>query len=392
MLSMWISLAAWGQSDFVIGTHFHDVGKQRFDVVREVRSLRLWDARVGWNQLEPEPGRWQFAVLDKAVEEARARGVDLLLPLGLSPNWASANPMAESAYGPGESSPPARLADWENYVRTVVRRYRGRVQAYEIWNEPNRPRFFGGTKQDLFKLTCSASRIIREEDPGAKIVSPSPTDQDKGIEWLADFLDLPVAGCIDIVGFHLYTLAHEPPEKILPLISSLHTILQRKKLDGLPIWNTEFGWYIKNARVPNPIRYTQLDPLLARNYLLRSFILQAAEGIQRSYHYAWNNRQMGVVEPDTGEHKAVAEAYQAAGRWLAQRHISACVKAGDLYRCSVTGKDGGGFIYWSIGKRLYVDLPAGFRGAFLEQITGEQTAMAEGFYVDGAPVLLLKRS
>src|ERR671935_1766283 len=51
-------------------------------------TWRLWDALVAWPDLEPEAGRWSFETLDRDVALAESRGVEVLLPLGLSPRWA----------------------------------------------------------------------------------------------------------------------------------------------------------------------------------------------------------------------------------------------------------------------------------------------------------------
>ena len=55
-------------------------------------AWRLWDAYVGWPQLEPKQGTWNFSTLDKYVALAEAHNVEILLPLGLTPEWASARP------------------------------------------------------------------------------------------------------------------------------------------------------------------------------------------------------------------------------------------------------------------------------------------------------------
>ena len=51
-------------------------------------SWRLWDAYVAWPNLEPERGKWNFQTLDRYVDLAEKAGIDLVLPLGLSPAWA----------------------------------------------------------------------------------------------------------------------------------------------------------------------------------------------------------------------------------------------------------------------------------------------------------------
>ncbi len=56
-------------------------------------SWRLWDAYVAWPSLEPERGKWNFQTMDKYVALAERAGIDLVLPLGFSPTWASTRPM-----------------------------------------------------------------------------------------------------------------------------------------------------------------------------------------------------------------------------------------------------------------------------------------------------------
>ena len=92
-------------------------------------SWRLWDANVTWPFLEPEPGRWNFQLLDRLVNEATAHQTKLLLVLAQSPAWASARPTEASAYKPGHAAEPRRIEDWRHCVRTVVQRYRGRIEA-----------------------------------------------------------------------------------------------------------------------------------------------------------------------------------------------------------------------------------------------------------------------
>ena len=70
----------------------------------------------------------------KAVEATEM--VDLVLTLALSPTWASARPTEASPYFKGSAAEPGDIRQWEDYVRTVAERYKGRIMLYEIWNEP----------------------------------------------------------------------------------------------------------------------------------------------------------------------------------------------------------------------------------------------------------------
>ena len=54
-------------------------------------------------------------------------------------------------------------------------RYRGRVHAYEIWNEPNHPDFFSGRPETMLELARQAYQILKQVDGSVIVVSPSAT-------------------------------------------------------------------------------------------------------------------------------------------------------------------------------------------------------------------------
>src|SRR5436853_4583600 len=70
------------------------------------QGWRLWDSAVSWPALEPSRGQWSFGTLDSIVALAEQHQAEILLPLGLSPSWASIRPQEISAYAPGNAAPP----------------------------------------------------------------------------------------------------------------------------------------------------------------------------------------------------------------------------------------------------------------------------------------------
>lgn len=371
-----------------LGTHVHDLGAGAAWPPSAFSVVRLWDARVAWPDLEPAPGRWQFGKLDRIVAEGEQHQRGLLLPLALSPPWASSRPDELSAYRPGNAAMPRSVADWANYVDTVGRRYKGRVEAYEVWNEPNKPRFFSGDVSDVVSLACAARRVLREVDPSARLVSPSATSQLQGIDWLGRFLAAGGGACIDVVGFHFYTLAHEPPEAVVPLIAAMRDTMRRHGLEHLPLWDTEFGWFIANARSPVDTRYRVVSQNVASAYLARAWLLRAALGVERAYFYAWNNRNMGLLEPDSGEPKRAAAVLPRVKAWTDPPFsVGTCKPEQHLWRCPVA-RDGRtvGVIAWAAGPAaegpmLRLLAAERGRGARLESAEGNTDDLAPGMPV-----------
>ncbi len=62
-----------------------------------VPSWRLWDAHVTWPNLEPSKRQWQFDTLDKYVTMEQ-HNTEILLPLAVTPQWASARPNLRSGW------------------------------------------------------------------------------------------------------------------------------------------------------------------------------------------------------------------------------------------------------------------------------------------------------
>ena len=359
-------------------------------------SWRLWDAHASWPHLEPELSKWDFRRLDRYVEMAQAKGVEILLPLGLSPTWASARPQEASAYNtPGWAAEPRNLATWREYVRTVAARYKGRIRQYEIWNEPNLTRFFTGSPEAMRTLTCEAYRTIKEVDPAARVVSPSATEKEKGIAWLRSFLAAGGGRCVDIVGFHFYVYAHEAPERLGGLARDLRALMEQYGLSGRELWNTETGWYFANRRVPNASRYRVLDEELSAGYLARALIVAADAGVSRFYWYAWDNATMGgLIEPDSGDIKPAATAYAAVFGWLVGGRLEGCQQAESVWECRLLDADARpARILWSTAGAHPWNLPAEFDITTIERVDGRSAARKGGaqgreIVLDELPVLV----
>lgn len=323
------------------GQHMHRITKTTEWPPVPFGSWRLWDAYVAWPNLNPQRGRFDFSLLDKYLDLATAHHVAVLLPLGLSPRWASSRPDEPSAYSPGNAAEPTSLGEWQNYVATVVERYGSRIKAYEIWNEPNLKRFYSGDVNTLVKLTCKAYETIKAADPSAIVVSPAATDLLAGVSWLDEFLSAGGGRCVDAIGFHFYTYAHDGPEALFPLVQAVRATVDRHGLIKLPIWNTESGWANDNARVRVARSYRVVKAEEMAAYVVRGFVLGAALGLERYFWYAWDNRDLGLIEPDTGEFKPAANAYRAAVKWLSGKRLQSCSKNNSgVWSCKVFQADG----------------------------------------------------
>jgi len=90
-----------------------------------------------------------------------------------TPSWASSVRTSRADEERIAAGPPANLEDWRHFVDRIASRYKGRIEAYEVWNEPNWHHFYTGDIQTVVEMTRIAAESIHAIDPGALVVSPS---------------------------------------------------------------------------------------------------------------------------------------------------------------------------------------------------------------------------
>jgi hypothetical protein len=126
-----------------------------------------------WQDIEgASKGHYDWERADRIVDETSKRGIKLLVRVGMDPDrpfWAG--------------DPPDNSAHFIEFLAQVVSRYRGRIQAYQIWNEPNLAREWGGKRPDpaaYTRMLRSAYATIKPIDPNAIVVTAgmAPTTED----------------------------------------------------------------------------------------------------------------------------------------------------------------------------------------------------------------------
>ena len=274
------------------GTRIERSGEVRVDPGEwpafPVDAIRLWDTRTTWLNLEPADDQWDFVTLDAHLAKARAKGVrDVMLVLGGTPRWAAQRVTPDDApwLGPGSASPPRDLVQWREYVRTVATRYAGRIDAYEIGNEPNLLTFWNGSPAEHAELVRAAVDEITAADPAARILVGGPVlrrSADLGAldTWLGSVAG---DGRIDGVSVHVYPDAADLAD-VPVLLASARARLDDLGLGGRPAWVTEIN--VSDGSVLTAQEQGRaVEDLTAQTY---------AAGFERVYWYAWTD--LGPLE------------------------------------------------------------------------------------------------
>jgi GH35 family endo-1,4-beta-xylanase len=328
----------------------------------------LWDAHAAWPDIEPQKGKWVFDKLDTYLSLAQQHHVQVLLPLGMSPKWASARPAEKSAYQPGFAAEPVNLSDWADYVRAVVGHCKGRVQAYEIWNEPNLNVFWTGHTEQMVDLTHQAHDIIKSIDPNALVISPSATASNHGDAWLNEFLEKGGGRYVDVIGYHFYTTS---PEAMVPLITQIRQIMAQNNAGSLPLWNTETGW-----AKPKPFPSDDLGAA----YLARAYLLDWAAGVSRFFWYAWDNHSFVSVETTKSDNQtptSAGRAFETIQSWLVGAQMRSCDMAADhTWTCMLHRGNLDEWVVWNPDHGTQMKVPPAWRATTITPLNSRPAPLS----------------
>lgn len=224
-----------------IGINCHIPKPEDLDLIK--------DAQIGWirvdlvwNVVEPKPKQYRWDMVDRLVKNAEERNIDILAILGYCPEWASQNGNIHN--------PPRSVEEWQEYVKTIVSRYKGRINYWTLWNEPNSKTSFRGTLDQFIEdVFLPGIQAVKEANPNAKIVGPDLAHL-KGAKWniwLEEILKR--AGKeIDVISHHCYK---SKPKKVKRNLEGMvppwdppavRKILEKTGCLGKPFWLTEVGF------------------------------------------------------------------------------------------------------------------------------------------------------
>lgn len=368
------------------GMHIHHIGHPSLNTTWPdvpFGTWRLWDANVNWPYLEASKGVWDFSKLDKYVDLATLHNVEILLPLGLTPQWASARPNEKSSYMLGNAAEPQNIDDWRNYVRTVATRYKGRIHHYELWNEVSFPSFYSGTPKKLVDLAREAYLILKSVDPTITFVSPSVAGETAAaINWLDQYLTAGGDQYADVIGYHFY-VPTKSPEAMVDLVRRVRALTVKHGLVSKPIWNTESGWRIANSdstpETGAPKCWLRLSPSEAAGYVSRALILGYAAGVQRYYWYAWDNSFMGLINVRSKTDKPAALAYAQTYTWLVGNKIQGCTQTGQIWVCDlIEANNAQSHLAWTTGPDTTWAAPTTWKAVNYQGLDGINHSLNSG--------------
>ncbi len=313
---------------------FNDLDK----VVHAIKDLGFgWlKQQVRWEYVEGRKGQYGWAGLDRIADACNAAGIKVMFSVVAAPGWARG--------GKGGVGPPDNYQDFYNFMGAMAAHFKGRVHAYEIWNEQNLQREWEGaplSAADYVRLLKGAYRAIKAADPNAIVVSgaPTPTGINDGVwaiddrTYLQQMYNAGLKYYCDAVGAHPSGYANPPdvyyrggdfdPNRgyddhpsffFRNTMEDYYRIMAANGDGGKRIWATEFGWpTVDGMGVPPSPGYEFAADINEQ---------QQADYIVRAYTWARNWGHAGVMFlwnlnfwPTTGPENEMAKYGIVRGDW-----------------------------------------------------------------------------
>jgi len=277
--------------------------------------------QIPWFQIEPEDDAWEPERFDRMIGAMSEAGVNVLGVVAKAPDWA-VSPEPQTFL-----NDPAELQELMAYLAD---RYKGQVQAWEIWNEQNLAFEVGGyvNVDDYIAMLRAGSEGVRSADPDALVVFGGLTPNGLNDPAVAiddfNYLNLAyarsggeLAQWFDVLGVHANSTHNSPDETWPDNITSGHegwndhpsfffrrtealrqVMVDQGDLDK-PVWITEFGWTTENPAPGYEYGVNNSEEEVAE-FLYRALEICHAEWTWCTGAFVWNLNWSTLVD-DQGE-------------------------------------------------------------------------------------------
>jgi len=268
-----------------------EVASRDLQVIRDA-GFTWVKVGFGWRDIEgAAKGAFDWSRTDLIVQLANEIGLDLVVRIDHQPQWAGG--------GFPSNGPPDDYQDLADFLAAVAERYRGRIRAYEVWNEPNLAREWGGRLPDpgkyaeLLRLSYAA---IKDADPNAMVISAglSPTgtwnEESRPDDWYLESMYIAMGntsdGYFDVLGAHGAGYK-SPPERdpaeveanpdlgghrsmAFRRVEDLRAIMVKYGDEDKQIALLEFGW-TSDPRPESPYNWHAVSEETKAEYLVGAY-------------------------------------------------------------------------------------------------------------------------
>ncbi len=344
--------------------------------------------QFSWRDLEPNQGEWHWESADADVRAWREAGIGIHALLHNPPDFALEHP--GNGLMPKNINLPWDHPDnyWSHYCYEFASRYKGRIDSYEIWNEPDLEQFWEGTPEQYFYIMRSCYQAIKAADPGKPVAMAGmallierdffPTvvrmaaNDPNGQEYNYYF---------DVANIHMYAST----ELVYDLLVETQGVLEQYDMGYKPIWITEtniaISSYAHDQGMPD---WTHASEEEASWYILEAIMNAHAGGAERFMIFRFHDADMdvayGLITSDA-KPRDTYRALQLAATFMTDiEEGSREVIGDDVVIVTLKREDGARIVgVWSLaGRAQTVKIPASQNAALLVRTSGSTSTVTKG--------------
>lgn len=298
-----------------------------------------WDRVIlSWSDIQAGgPGDWRadsYFPPDNLQRDLN-RGWDVVGVLQFTPAWAAQNP------GDGQRSVPRNLSlpasdpnnYWAQFAGRIAAHYKGRIDRWVIWNEPEfKPGDKGagqsytwlGSDADYYMLLKRGYQAIKAANPNATVIFGATSywvDINMGRQpFFKRILDIAAADpearggsfFFDVAAFNIY----RAPDDLLRIHVEMKNAMKAKGVDK-PIWLTETNAMpYDDPATPKPSDGQRVTLTVQGDYVAQALAISAAAGYQRVGWYritdggVWREQEVWGLMRDDGYPRPAFQAFK----------------------------------------------------------------------------------
>ena len=266
---------------------------------------------------ENDPESYDFYYTDEYIGAIIKTGAQIVYRLGVTIEWGSKKYACH---------PPKDFAKWARVCEHIIMHYNKgwangfnyNIEYWEIWNEPENPPMWTGTKEQFLELYKISSKYLKAKFPEIKIggygscgfyahFRPNMSDFHKSfLIWFDDFLKMcKEDNCpLDFYTWHIYT------PKIDELLKSAEYV--RDKLDEYGFNNTESHLNEWNYGAEGG-GFDNMATMIGAGFIATALIKMQYASVDLAQYYCLNSvgGYNAFWETRTKEYTPVAHVYNA---------------------------------------------------------------------------------
>ena len=267
--------------------------------------------QFSWEEIEPQrKGEFDWAKYDRIVGLAERYDMQIIARLDRPPDWTRQDNRFKTR-------PPDDYEDYGDFVYEFVRRYKGRVNYVQIWNEPNLTAEWGFQRVDAVAYTHLlevAYRRAKEANPDVVVLSgplaitledASMRGNHNDLVFLEQMYQAGAGDCFDILSANAFGLDRPPEDPPAPdmlnfrRVELQRAIMERYGDEDKAIWINEYGWNAPPPDFPEELlTWERVTEAEQAEWTVRGIEWAREHWPWLGVVNIWYFRQVGDVPPD----------------------------------------------------------------------------------------------